>query len=217
MLFVLTGDIQSGKTRWLEKLVESLEDAGIPTYGVLAPGIWADRRGDAERGGHVDANGFEKLGIDNVLLPSRERLAFARRADLAAACGAYDEKAQSARAKLGWHISDEALGRVNAHFDELLREAGRARDAQPRPEGEPNAGILVVDEVGRLELERSLGLTRAVAALDEGPTGLYAHALVVVRKALLPHLEGRFGAWGKRIDIAPDAKSAAFVLESAAR
>ena len=63
MLFILTGDIRTGKTTWLEARVHELETAGVPVRGVLAPGVWRDG---------------EKVGIENVLLPSRERVLLAK-------------------------------------------------------------------------------------------------------------------------------------------
>ena len=40
MLYILTGDIQIGKTRWLQKTVSILEDMGVGVQGVITPGIW---------------------------------------------------------------------------------------------------------------------------------------------------------------------------------
>ncbi|MFR1166965.1 MAG: hypothetical protein ACLSDQ_04740 [Adlercreutzia equolifaciens] len=54
MLFLLTGEVQIGKTRWLESLVTELADRGVPCAGVLAPGQWVPSEGE-----HADANGFE--------------------------------------------------------------------------------------------------------------------------------------------------------------
>ena len=71
MLFILTGDIQIGKTRWLESTCRKLAADGIPCAGVVAPGVWVPSE-------HGDANGFEKLGIDNLLLPQGERIPFLR-------------------------------------------------------------------------------------------------------------------------------------------
>ena len=114
MLFLLTGEVQIGKTRWLESLVTELGAFGVPCAGVLAPGQWVPSMGP-----RADANGFEKLGIDNVLLPGGERIPFARRGDLARADGTFNEESQAAKAELAWHIDDAAIARVNAHFDEL--------------------------------------------------------------------------------------------------
>ena len=194
MLLVLTGDIQIGKTRWLMGCVELLERAGVVCEGVVAPGVWEERR-------LPDGTGeFEKLGIDNLLLPSHELVPFARREDLARAAGAFDAESQAARLGLVWHIDEAALARVNRHFDEL----GRAEAAGPAEDGP--ARLLVVDELGRLELTRGGGLTAAMDLLARGPAGRYTHALVVARQAfgLNEHVAELFGnAWGGSCEIAP--------------
>lgn len=204
MLFVLTGQVQTGKTRWLERLVRDLENKGVATYGVLAPGVWADRRDNRKAHPHADENGFEKLGIDNVLLPQGERIAFARRADLAERDGDFDPNSQSARAKLHWSINDDAIDHVNGYFAEL-----RAQASLP---GRTSEGFLIVDELGQLELLRGEGLTGAIAFLDDGPSPLTSHALVVIREALLPHLEGRFTRWGQPVLVGPDEASCERIL-----
>ena len=235
MLFVLTGGVQTGKTRWLEELLADLQRAGVEPCGVMAPGVWADRRDDPESFPHADANGFEKLGIDNVLLPGGERIAFARRVDLAASEGSYDPSSQSGKAKLGWHISDEAINRVNGHLASLRStgaagelacgsagasgdlacgSAGASGDLACGSAGAPSARFLVVDELGRLELERGEGLTEAIGILEDGPAPDMPHALIVVREMLLPHLEGRFGRWGETAHVNPDARSRELVLSS---
>lgn len=175
MLFLLTGEVQIGKTRWLESLVTELADRGVPCAGVLAPGQWVPSEGE-----HADANGFEKLGIDNVLLPSGERIPFARRGDLARADGTFNEESQAAKAELAWHIDDAAIDRVNAHFDELAVRASVAvptdakshsgRSAEGAESKDPSRapGLLIVDELGRLEIWRGGGLTSAMALLAQG-------------------------------------------------
>lgn len=215
MLFVLTGNVQIGKTRWLESLVDELARKGVASYGVIAPGTWVDRRNRRDRrdrrgtpvvNKYVDANGFEKTSIDNVLLPSGERIPFARRLDLAAQEGKIDADSQSSQAKLFWNISDEAIAQVNAHFEQL-REGPVANSAQA-------PGLLVVDELGRLELLRGEGLTEAMQTLEEGPTETLRHALIVVREQLLPHLGGRFAKWGEQVQLAPDEQSRIMVIET---
>ena len=128
MLFLLTGDVQIGKTRWLEDLCTSLQAAGTCVAGVVAPGQWVPRPKGQPGGKHgFDGAGrFEKLGIDNVLLPQGERIEFARRRDLAAEGKAFEEGAQAKAAKLGWAISDTAIAQVNAHFAMLAKWAGIA-------------------------------------------------------------------------------------------
>ena len=195
MLFILTGDIQTGKTRWLETLVDSLESGSTPVLGVLAPGVWrSGDEPDAVRE-HVDANGFEKLGIDNVLLPQHERIPFARRRDIAEAEGLLDPDAQSEKAQLFWHIDEKALVRVNDHLA-ALPDSGT---------GKP--GLLVIDELGRLEFLRGGGLTEALRLLDKGPTEAFPHALVIVREALLDEARNRFPLWGEPTLVYPDERA----------
>lgn len=247
VLFALTGDVQTGKTRWLERFAAELAAEGVPVAGVIAPGVWRPRGADGasaipsrfERslGARADS-AFEKLGIDNLLLPQGERIVFARRVDLAQAEGTFDEGSQAARAGLGWAISDEALARVNRHFLQIAQEADEeertmrgigersssgAGDAVGFPEhacggcaDAPSArgagaspafrhGLLVVDELGRLELLRGGGLVQAMALLDRGPTRAFPHALVVVRAALLPLAHERLEpAWGPLAVISPE-------------
>lgn len=202
MLFVLTGGIQTGKTRWLGRLVRDLAAKGVPCAGVLAPGVWRRRAPDdvlteGERAaGAQESSAYEKLGIDNVLLPNGERIPFARRADLAWEEGSYDEASQAARAGLGWAIDDAAIARVNAHFDELRR----APDAPP--------SLLIVDELGRLELARGEGIVSAMDILDAGPSNAFPVALVVVRTDLVPLARERLEpAWGVPVVISPDAEA----------
>ena len=206
MLFILTGDIQTGKTRWLEKLVEGLTANDIRVEGVIAPGVWRERE-DAPAGTRP-AERFEKLGIDNVLLPDGLRISFAMRRDLAESNpeAAPRHASESARAHLGWTISDEAIAQVNGHFAQL-RAVGRTQ-------GSDSAApcLLVVDELGRLELECGGGLTEAVALLGDGPRNPSCHALAVARSSLAEAVEERFGCiWGQTRRIAPDDEARALV------
>lgn len=191
MLYLLTGQVQTGKTRWLQGLVSTYEARGVAVGGVLAPGVW--REVTARDG----AASFEKLGIDNILLPEHETIPFASRRDLAVLDGTIDAESQSARARLHWEISRDALARVNAHFEQLTREA-HVKTA---------ASLLVVDELGRLELLRGEGLACALALLELGPTPAYPDAIVVVRETLLPQAHELLdGPWNGDVrEIAPGA------------
>lgn len=191
MLYLLTGQVQTGKTRWLQGLVSAYEARGVAVGGVLAPGVW--REVTARDG----AASFEKLGIDNILLPEHETIPFASRRDLAVLDETFDAESQSARARLHWEISRDALARVNAHFEQLTREA-HVKTA---------ASLLVVDELGRLELLRGEGLACALALLELGPTPAYPDAIVVVRETLLPQAHELLdGPWNGDVrEIAPGA------------
>lgn len=278
MLFLLTGDVQIGKTRWLESLCASLQAAGTCVAGVVAPGQWVPRPEGQPGGKHgFDGAGrFKKLGIDNVLLPQSKRIEFARRRDLAAKGKAFAEGTQAKAAKLGWAISDTAIAQVNAHFAALAKQAGiapadsdanapataqaevdasavasaavaaeTAAETSPLAQtstGEPTVAataakaegnvlaaapaanetrlaphaMLVVDELGRLELLRSCGLTNALAILDAGPTPQFPHAIAVVHETLLDEARRRFEPrWGKATVIGPDDAARNLVLETA--
>lgn len=207
MLFLLTGEVQIGKTRWLEGLVADLAERGVPCAGVLAPGQWV-----ASAGERTDGNGYEKLGINNVLLPGGERIPFACRSDLARADGTFDEDSQAARAELAWHISDVAIEHVNAHFEKLRSLACAESEGSPRLRC---PGLLVVDELGRLEIWRGGGLTEAVALLAEGPSAAFPHALVVVRDYLADEAEALLAeAWPDRMRIAPNKEGQVAVLSA---
>lgn len=167
-------------------------------------------------GERADANGFEKRGIDNVLLPDGRRIPFARRRDLAQLEGTFRPSSQSARAQLIWEIDDNAIAQVNEHFRQLSDGAcgeGREEACLSAGSPDPTPGLLVVDELGRLELHRGEGLTEAVALLRQGPTPAFPHALVVVREGLVDEAERQLGAsWPDRCRIAPDDKGRAAVL-----
>lgn len=67
------------------------------------------------------------------------------------------------------------------------------------------ASLLIVDELGRLELMRGEGLVEAMALLDRDPTQAFPHALVVVREDLIPLAYKRLApAWGAPEPIRPD-------------
>lgn len=184
MLFFLTGDIQIGKTRWLERQVDLLEERGVRSCGVIAPGVWI-----ASSGPRADSNGLEKTGINNMLLPERKVVPFAVRRDIAVSEGVLDENSQSEKSKMGWHIDDRAIDAVNRHFEDI-------RDTVDFEHDDP--GLLVIDELGHLELAKNLGLVKAMELLETGPSHAFPHAIAVVREDLFPVARDRFeDAWGR--------------------
>lgn len=221
MLFILTGDIQIGKTRWLQDLIARLTCDGVLCSGVIAPGDWVP---DGE-------GGFEKLGINNTLLPQGETIPFARREDLAKVEGVYNENSASARAKLAWEISDAAIDQVNAHFSQLA--AGEGPDGAFGMFAGPE--LLIVDEFGQLELLREEGLTEALALVKAGmpkpkeaeaagesetaAQGESAHApkhcLIVVRDWLIPEAEKKFAnVWGETRIIGPTNEAEVMIRQA---
>lgn len=202
MLFILTGDVQTGKTRWLESLIDSLNENGVSAQGVLAPGVWRSGNDPEAVKEYVDENGFEKLGIDNVLLPDDKRIPFARRRDIAEAEGLLNPNAQSEKANLLWHIDEDAIIKVNDHLASLPHATAHSKN------------LLVIDEIGRLELLRSGGLVEALDLLEQGPSSTFPHALVIIRAALLNEAKTRFPLWGNPTFIYPDCKSVDRVIKA---
>ena len=239
MLFVLSGNIQTGKTRFLCDLLGKIAEAGTAPFGVVAPGVWRDEEGvvaisggfecaevdafdwDGAPAGARDASGFEKLGICNTLVPGGETMLFAVRRDIAQAGGLIDEGAQSEKAQLYWYAFDDVIERENAHFATacktgVLAAAGAAGD--PAAGAAPTQALLVVDELGRMELLADTGLTEAVALLEAGPTADCPHALVVVREPLRHLVEERFGnKWNGYIGIYPEDEDGTACLMSTLR
>jgi nucleoside-triphosphatase THEP1 len=199
-LFCLTGDVQTGKTRWLLRLLDELAASGVTGLGVVSPGIWRKNDIDGER---EDAPPFEKLGIEVVLLPQNERLPFAARRDLLDEEGMGTPTAEADRARLLWAIRDDSIQAVNRHFDALMQD--------------PMDGLLVVDELGRLELEQEGGFTQALRLLEAGPTAHWPCALVVVRDRLARTAASRLApAWGEVVPLGPDAQGRDLVRSSLA-
>ncbi len=198
MLFILTGEVQIGKSRWLEQLVDKLGQTGTTCLGVIAPGVWIESDSDA-----ANDQGYEKLGIENLLLPDRIRIPFAQRVDLARESGAYVEESQAGRVGLAWHIDEGALAHVNRHLAGLPRHA--MVDACP--------ALLVIDELGRLELEYDGGLIEAIRLLEAGPQKGIENALVVTRQRFAEEVERRFGkTWGGAMCVSPCAESASAIM-----
>ena len=113
-----------------------------------------------------------KTAINAVLLPSGERFLFAPR-----------KQAPSGRQggaplpdgtiHFGWDFQDDALARINAHL-------ATCRDCD----------LLVIDELGPLEMLHSQGYTEGLRLLDELAV---PNALLVIRPSLLDVASERWG------------------------
>ena len=197
MLFILTGNVQIGKSRWLERLADDLTRLDVTCYGVIAPGIWVESNTDA-----ANDQGYEKLGINNLLLPDNVTVPFAQRADIARANGTSTDLSQAGRAGLGWHIDDAAIARVNEHLSSI----------EKRAEDDRRHKLLVIDELGRLELDHESGLVEAMRLLRNGPCAGMKDALVVVRETFAERAESLFAeTWNGVLRIAPTRQDAELV------
>ena len=199
MLFLLSGHIEIGKTRWLEALVATLRAHDIESFGVLAPGQWIKTSPKCTDTTNSDPEiePYEKRGIDNILLPGERRIVFAYRNDLAP-IELRNTCSQAQKAQLRWLIQDSAIQEVNDHFATLA--SATPCDYAPR--------LLVVDELGQLELIFKKGLSEAVSLLEHAAPGQFSHAIVVVRDTLLEKAREHFASspWGDIEIISPDAE-----------
>ena len=241
MLFILTGQIQTGKTRWLTRLLDDVQALGVLPFGVLAPGVWREVGGSTDvstpeqapkdvappaqthEQNFVQSQEYEKLAIENILLPQNEKILFAQRRDLANAQGALDSRAQSERARLGWYIHNSSIDVVNAHINAALSKGvlACAQDCidQACAQGCNNApraqALLIIDEFGRLELLQNEGLTSAVQLLKQGAQPGCNHAIIIVRESLRDIAKEKFAsAWGGCAYIYPNAQSKQRVLST---
>ena len=197
MLYLLTGDVQTGKTRWLQKLIEELEANSVTPYGVIAPGRWIEHQSDTTLR-------FEKIGIDNELLPQHELVPFARRASDVGDDETQLACSQAHKAQLGWAIDDNALERVNEHLAWVARFTADGSKTQQNGTGRRKA-LLVIDELGRLEILHGNGLVNGLALVERGATPALPHALVIVREQLLKQAKTHFAnaPWGGMQAILP--------------
>lgn len=210
MLYLLTGEIQTGKTRWLEARLAEAEAAGVEVHGVLSPGVWVP----AEDGS------FEKQGIDLVFYPSHEHVRFADRLNPDDVTDADDdgydepEEAQEGIEELtgeplegeapapcpmhadgrilGWKFYSYWFGRVNDLFAEL-RKAESADSGSRR--------LVVIDEIGRLELA-GRGFSEAVSFLLDGENPAWPDVVAVVRSELLDRARTLLDpVWGSSLKV----------------
>ena len=191
MLYILTGRIQSGKTRWLQKVVAALSEHKIPYYGVLAPGIW-----------QCDGGVYRKIGIENELMPSGTRVLFAQ--------PLLNSAADVGNLGMQWDFLAEAVDAVNDHFSLLIKLRNESQPTRFAMRGEAtrkSGGVLIVDELGMLELRRKTGITEAMRMLELGPCSLVDNAIIVVRESLLDAVRHRFDKWGETTLISPDDAS----------
>lgn len=181
-LYVMTGDFMTGKTTWIIDMLERPEAQALDIAGVISPAVFGNGK---------------KTGIDALLVPDGERLELARprtgefvdeRSAHSGANPDLDPNPNPNPEQLGWKFSAEAMACINEHFAAC--------------EG---CGLLIVDEIGPLELMRGQGYIEALHLLD---TGSPDAALVVIRPALLEVARER---WGDFEELTPESDAAAFL------
>jgi len=160
----LTGNRGAGKTTWLGEEVRRRRAAGQETVGIIAPAIFGKK---------------DKLGIEAWLLPTDERFNLASvQPRIPSQAHPSQQPCQPLRpdADLTWRFDDAAVQRVNAHLQTI------AAASSPK-------ALLVIDEIGPLELCRQAGFTAALELLDKR---IYEQAIVVIRPSLVGQAQQRW-------------------------
>lgn len=157
MLYTLSQPSLSGKTRWLEDLVQTLKEYNIPCYGFICPGIWQKEDGR-----------YNKLGIACTILSSTNTYVLAQKA-----------KASSETLGLRWTFNGKTIAEVNHYCLELKEELHRQS-----VQSDIFPGLLILDEIGPLELKYKRGFIEALSLLEAGPNRRIPHALCVIRESL---------------------------------
>ena len=158
---ILTGGRGAGKSTWCFTLAEAARSRGFSVAGVLSRAIFAnDSFPPAER----------KVRIDLVDLTTGDARTLATPGDP-------DAEGHGMR----WHFHNETIAWGNA----ALEAAGAATSGSHRGA----ADLLIIDELGPLELTHGRGLTAGLALLDERG---YSFAVVVIRPELVPQAQQRW-------------------------
>jgi hypothetical protein len=176
MLYLLTGDIESGKTSWLKRVVATLQARSVPLYGFISPAVFKEH-----------GQTLEKVAIDCQLLPEKTVMRFGWRDDEADNRGGDQPSSLSASLhtsaiKLRWRFDDAVLCVLNHRLAIYDQE-------------HPVPGLFIVDELGFLEFRSQEGVREALRIFDEG---CYQDAIAVIRPSLLDEAYARWtsGAGG---------------------
>jgi nucleoside-triphosphatase THEP1 len=176
MIAILTGDSGCGKTQALMGLLAQACLHGVQTSGVVCPAVLRNA---------LTPEGIttQKIGIDALLLPQKERLHFAMRRDLATKIPRDDKG-------LHWIFDEDVTRQINEHFMTLHTSGTSGTPGgTPGMSGMSTGALLVVDELGPLEFIHNQGFT---AALDVHDAARYQHALIVVRPSLVEVAQKRW-------------------------
>lgn len=149
---VLTGKVHIGKTTVCRAVADLVRERGYCVRGILTPPI-------------LDKNSV-RLGIEVVDLASGERQVLARRSG-----------PDVGQARLEGDFTGPRVGPY--HFNPMALQWGQDVVARAIAVG---CDLLVVDEIGRLELERNEGFDHVLDLLE---TSIVLRSLLVVRATLL--------------------------------
>lgn len=150
-IYLVSGEIESGKTRFCRDAADYFKEKGWDTAGLLAPAVFEGGRKTAIEALDLRSGDGRRLADLNELLAGGNGPRTAR-----------------------WHFHADVLEWCN----QVLKSA-------------VPCDLLVVDELGPLELERNEGMLAGFEAID---SGLYRLSLAVVRLSLLEKALDRWQA-----------------------
>jgi len=198
MLYILTGGSGAGKSTWINRLITLARKNDVIVDGTVSPAVFE---------GEADA--IEKIGIDSVLLPEDRRIRLATRRDLATTNESPDLVIRNhtpenhplqntllkprLKAGNGWAFSPEAVEEVNTHLTSLRKMEICYGNR-----------LLVIDELGPLELLQGSGFIEGLALIDDA---IYRHTIVVIRPILVEAAKER---WPLSQSIRPDIDEKTF-------
>jgi len=167
---ILTGPVHIGKSTVCRAVADLALGRGYCVRGILTPPI-------LKRDG-------QRLGIEGVDLATGERRVLAKRCPPSDPQGTGPAERQAA---CDTHAAQETLvgdfsgPRVGVyHFDPEALQWGQETVARAVAVG---CDLLIVDEIGRLELEQNRGFSHVLRLLE---TSIVLRSLLVVRLELLP-------------------------------
>lgn len=167
MIVILEGESGSGKTTVATALAERARAAGRRVSGVICPG-----RFEAGR----------KLGISAVDVESGDSWL------LAQAVMDIGEQGQAGKPR----FDDSRQGFIRyGRWEFIATGLARADAAASRP-ATGRRELVIVDEIGPLELNHGRGLMKTLAAMDEAEAGRGADYLVVARPDIAEVLATRW-------------------------
>ena len=101
-LYVMTGQIQTGKTTWLKAFLNKASDENMRIDGLITPAIFE--------------NG-QKTGIEAYLLPEKEKFLLAKKRFIDSEIAHKNDQAVCEKdKKLGYEFSGQSIERINAHL-----------------------------------------------------------------------------------------------------
>lgn len=163
---VLTGRVRIGKTTVCQAVADLARERGYCVRGILTPPI-------------LDPDG-ERLGIEVLDLASRERRVLAQVRRPVLEPGNVPGQSET---RLQGDFSGPQVGIYE--FDAAALQWGQDVVARAIAVG---CDLLIVDEIGRLELQQGIGFNRVLNLLE---TSIVLRSLLVVREELLDLFQHR--------------------------